>query len=112
MYGEGSKCLCSTQVEEAPLRPRNRMDEGSCPLPQMEIERKRDSGEKFALGREKEGQRGEETRGEWKVDGGQDLEFIQTWVMIEVTGLDSISKYLSRVKNEMTLSERRVIKRE
>lgn len=88
------------------------MDEGSCPLPQMEIERKRDSGEKFALEGEREGQRGEETRGEWKVNGGQDLEFIQAWVMTEVTGLDSISNYLSRVKNKMTLSERRVIKRE
>ena len=28
---------------------------------------------------EREGQRGDETRGEWKVDGGQDLEFFQAW---------------------------------
>lgn len=38
------------------------------------------------------------------------MEFIQTWVMIKVLGLDSISKDMSIAKNKMTLAERRITK--
>lgn len=57
--------------------------------------------------------RGEEMRGEWEgweVYGGRHLEFIQTWVMIKVLGLDSISKDMSIAKTKMTLAERRITK--
>lgn len=38
------------------------------------------------------------------------MEFIQTWVMIKVLELDSISKDMSIAKNKMTLAERRITK--